>query len=81
MICSSLNRLPFIVRLLSVTDSTLFWRNFRGSGHDRHDITFKKNAAPRRPAEQDRHAVAAERAMLKAEEPKLDAPGLVFMES
>src|SRR5262249_31730509 len=32
MICSSLNRLPFIVRLLSVTDSTPFWRNFRGSG-------------------------------------------------
>jgi len=33
---SSLNRLPFIVRLLSVTDSTLFWRNFRGSGHHYH---------------------------------------------
>src|SRR5262245_32824734 len=34
MICSSLNRLPFIVRLLSVTDSTPSWRNFRGSRHD-----------------------------------------------
>src|SRR5262249_27775330 len=33
IICSSLNRLPFIVRLLSVTDSTPSWRNFRGSRH------------------------------------------------
>jgi hypothetical protein len=33
MICSALNRLPFIVRPLLATDSTSTWRNFRGSGH------------------------------------------------
>src|SRR5271166_6203457 len=34
MICSSVKRLPFIVRLLfQATDSTSFRRSFRGAGH------------------------------------------------
>jgi hypothetical protein len=35
MICSSVNLVRFIVRLPSKTDSTHFWRSFRGSGHRR----------------------------------------------
>jgi hypothetical protein len=34
MICSSLNRLRFIVRPPLGSDSTQIWRSFRGSGHD-----------------------------------------------
>jgi transposase len=48
------------------------WRFF-----DRHDITFKKTL---HAAEQDRPDVAAERAALKAEQPKLRAPRLVFID-
>src|SRR5262245_39951083 len=56
MICSSLNRLPFIVRLLSVTDSTPFWRNFRGSGH----LHEKRQSAERERVEA-RAAIEAKR--------------------
>jgi transposase len=48
------------------------WRFF-----DRHDITFKKTL---HAAEQDRPDVAAGRAALKAEQPKLRAPRLVFID-
>ena len=48
------------------------WRFF-----DRHNITFKKTL---RAAEQDRPDVAAERAALKAEQSKLDAQRLVFID-
>jgi transposase len=45
--------------------------------YDRHHITFKKTL---HAVEQDRPDVAAERAALKAEQPKLDAPRLVFID-
>ncbi|WP_253603407.1 MULTISPECIES: IS630 family transposase [unclassified Bradyrhizobium] len=48
------------------------WRFF-----DRHSITFKKTL---HAAEQDRPDVAAERAALKAEQPKLRAPRLIFID-
>src|SRR5262249_28079499 len=48
------------------------WRFF-----DRHDITFKKTL---RAAERDRPDIAAERAALRAQQPKLDAPSLVFID-
>jgi transposase len=48
------------------------WRFF-----DRHNITFKKTL---HVAEQDRPNVAAERAALKAEQPKLRAPRLIFID-
>jgi hypothetical protein len=40
MICSSVNRDLFIVRLLQLTDSTQIWRKFRGSRQE-HYITSK----------------------------------------
>lgn len=48
------------------------WRFF-----DHHNITFEKTL---RAAEQDRPDVAAERAALNAQQPKLDAPRLVFID-
>jgi hypothetical protein len=45
--------------------------------YDRHDITFKKTL---RAAEQDRPGIAAGRAALKAQQSKLDAPRLVFID-
>jgi hypothetical protein len=45
--------------------------------YDRHEITFKKTL---HAAEQDRPDVAAARAALKAEQPSLKAPRLVFID-
>jgi len=45
--------------------------------YDRHDISFKKTL---HAAEQNRPDVAAARAQLKAEQPKLKAPRLVFID-
>ncbi|PPD30514.1 MAG: IS630 family transposase [Hyphomicrobium sp.] len=45
--------------------------------YERHDITFKKTL---HAAEQDRPDVAAARAELRAEQPKLEAPRLVFID-
>ena len=45
--------------------------------YERHEITFKKNL---HAAEQDRPDVAAARAELKAEQPSLDVPRLVFID-
>ena len=47
------------------------------SFYDRHNITFKKTL---RAAEQDRPDVAAARAKLKAEQPRLDPRRLVFID-
>ncbi|WP_338834442.1 IS630 family transposase [Bradyrhizobium septentrionale] len=52
--------------------TTSIWRFF-----DRHEITFKKTL---HAAEQDRPDVAAARAALKAEQPSLKAPRLVFID-
>jgi hypothetical protein len=40
MICSSVNRDRFIIRLLQGTDSTHSWRNFRGAGHANRNTDF-----------------------------------------
>ena len=48
-----------------------------GIGSIWRDITFKKTL---RAAEQDRPGIAAGRAALKAQQPKLDAPRLVFID-
>jgi hypothetical protein len=45
--------------------------------YDRHEITFKKTL---HAAERDRPDVAAARAALKAEQPSLKAPRLVFID-
>jgi len=45
--------------------------------YERHGITFKKTL---RAAEQDRPDVAAARAALKAEQPSLEVPRLVFLD-
>src|SRR5436190_18563530 len=50
MICSSVNRVFFICRLLSKTDSTTRWTNFRGSGQK-----FYPWAVQRWVSEQKRH--------------------------
>jgi transposase len=54
------------------TGTTSVWRFY-----ERHDITFKKTL---RAVEQDRPDVAAARVELKAEQSKLDAPRLVFID-
>ena len=40
MICASVNRDCFIVRLLAWTDSTKNWRKFRGSGQKLISLSF-----------------------------------------
>jgi len=62
----------FLSRCRYICLAGICWRFY-----DRHEITFKKTL---HAAEQDRPDVAAARVALKAEQPSLKAPRLVFID-